>query len=338
MRKVAPGIYRLPLPNPPPAALRWVNAYLVQGNNGYLLIDTGWEDKAFDSLKKQLIESGIDFEDITQIVVTHAHPDHYGLVTRLKQLSPAKLALHYLEIGFIESRYIGVTRFLSQVEQWLQVNGLPDKELSKIQAAFLKMTKLVAPPVLPDVTLQGGETISTGVFNFQVLWTPGHSSGHISLYEPDRKILFSGDHVLPDITTNVGVGLLSQSSTNPLDDYVRSLNQIRQLEVNLILPGHGGPFTDLERRIEELIQHHEQRNAEILSTIKDKPRTAYEIATRVNWLPDISGIGWEDLDPWNKQLAVAETLVHLESMRSAGELDKFFRDSIVYYRILDTAK
>jgi len=102
MLEVASGIYQLILPNPAYAALRYVNVYLVRGSNGYLLIDTGWDDGGFASLQRQLTKIGIDFKDIAQIVVTHTHPDHYGLANRLKQLSGAKLACHYLETEAIK--------------------------------------------------------------------------------------------------------------------------------------------------------------------------------------------------------------------------------------------
>ena len=104
MIEVAPGIYQLILPNPPHTTPRYVNAYLIRGSYGYLLLDTGWEEEALVSLQKQLNKIGIGFEDITQIVITHTHPDHYGLASRLKQLSGAKLAWHYLETDIIESQ------------------------------------------------------------------------------------------------------------------------------------------------------------------------------------------------------------------------------------------
>ena len=339
MIEVTPGIYQLTLPNPAYAALRYVNAYLVQGNNGYLLIDTGWSDEALASLQQQLSKIGTGFEDITQIVVTHAHPDHYGLASRLKQLSGAKLALHYLEIDIIESRYTNEAEFLSRLDQWWRVNGVPVTGLAKFREDFRKMTRDFISPVLPDVTLHGGETISTGVFNLQVLETPGHSAGHISLYEPNQKILFSGDHILPNINTNTGISLLfSQACNNPLGDYLDSLNRIKQLEVNLILPGHENRFVGLKRRIEKLIQHHKQRNAEIARTIRTEAKTACQIATGLTWMPDIKGVGWQDLDSWGQKLAIAETAAHLEFLRCSGKVDKFFRDSVAYYSSIDTVK
>ena len=334
MIKVIPGIYQLQIPIPE-TSLEYINVYLVQGDNGYLLVDTGWNtSEAFDSLKKQLSEIGVDFKDISQIAVTHIHPDHYGLVGKLKQLSQAKFALHYLEKDLIESRYINMEGLLQQTAQWLHINGVPPDELTNLQTASVGMASFVVPTP-PDITLHGGEIISTGVFSFQVLWTPGHAPGHICLYEPTRKILFAGDHILPTITPNIG--LHPQSSPNPLGDYLNSLNQIKQLDVNLILPGHENPFSSLERRIEEIVQHHERRNAEILKTIETTPKTAYQIATDLTWMSAIKGVGWHSLDSWNKRLAVLETIAHLEAIRFAKKINKFYRDDIIYYR-LDTAK
>jgi glyoxylase-like metal-dependent hydrolase (beta-lactamase superfamily II) len=330
MTEVEPGtrIHRLQLPMP---QLDYVNSYLVEGDkdNGHLLIDTGWDtEEAFDSLKEQLAEIGINPEDISQIVVTHVHPDHYGLAGKLKRLYNAQLALHNLEKDFIESRYINMDELLQQMEHLLQANGTPSDESTELQRASLPLIKFVTP-VLPDVTLHGNETIDTGYFSLKVLWTPGHAWGHVCLYEPDRKILFSGDHVLPAITPHIG--LHPQTSTNPLGDYLDSLNKLKQLEVKLALPGHGQPFTTFKPRIEEIIQHHQQRNSEILSALKASPKTAYQIATEITWMHYASGAGWDKLSPWNKRMAVLETLAHLEAMRIMGKLAKSTGDNTIYY-------
>jgi glyoxylase-like metal-dependent hydrolase (beta-lactamase superfamily II) len=332
MTEVEPGIsihrLQLPLPN---SSLGYVNAYLVEGDNGCLLVDTGWNtEETFDSLKKQLTEIGFNPEDISQIAVTHVHPDHYGLAGRLKRLYNTKLALHYLEKDFIESRYVNMDELLQQMARWLHINGVPQDELTELQTASLGMRKFVTP-VLPDLILNGGETITTGYFSFKVLWTPGHASGHICLYEPTQKILFSGDHILPTITPHIG--LHPQSNSNPLGDYLNSLNTLKELDVRLILPGHENPFTGLKPRIEELIKHHKKRNSEILSTLNANSKTAHQIATEITWMGDIKGVSWDKLGPWDKRMAVLETLSHLEAMRADKKVDKFVRDDIIYYRI-----
>ena len=328
MFEVIPGIFRLVLPLPYPA-LDHINSYLVRGDSECLLIDTGWNTKeAFDSLQEQLAEIGVDFEDISQIIMTHVHPDHYGLAGRLKQLSQATIALHYLEKDFIESRYINMDELLTQLAHWLCINGVPAEELSDLQSASVEMAKFVTP-ILPDIILRGGEIITLGSFSFQVLWTPGHSSGHISLFEPERKVLISGDHILPNITPNIG--LHPQSSPNPLKDYLNSLNAIKQLGISLILPGHEHPFDNLRQRIEQLIRHHQERNSEILEVLSSAPKTAYQVATEITWGREIH-VGWNNLGSWDRRMAVMETLAHLEAMRANGKLDKFVKDDIIYYR------
>ena len=158
----------------PDIFLGYVNVYLVQGDNGYLIIDTGWNTSdAFDALEKQLAEIGTGITDISQIVVTHIHPDHYGLVGRLKQLSRANFALHHLGQDLIKLRYVTMDDLLQKTALWMHINGVPQDELHNLQVASVGMAKYVAP-TLPAVVLRGGEIISTGIFSFKVFWTPGH--------------------------------------------------------------------------------------------------------------------------------------------------------------------
>lgn len=331
MTEVIPGIYQLPLPIPN-NPLGYINTYLIQGDNECLLIDTGWNtEEAFDSLQKQLAELGIGFKDISQIVITHCHPDHYGLAGRLKQVSNAKIALHYLDKDLIDT-YINVDKYLYQLEQWEHINGVPPNEMLDYQTTYPEMKGCVVP-ILPDITLQGGETISIDSFSFQVLWTPGHSAGHICLYEPTQKILFAGDFILPTITPNISLDP-QESGDNPLDDYLSSLSSVKQLDVNLILPAHENVFTHLRQRIEELIQHHTQRKSEIMETLKTEPKTAYQIATKMTWMADIDSANWQKLTLWDKTMAVLETLAHLESMRVDGKIGKFTKDGTICYQLI----
>jgi glyoxylase-like metal-dependent hydrolase (beta-lactamase superfamily II) len=191
------------------------------------------------------------------------------------------------------------------------------------------MLKFVTP-TMPDTTLYGGETITCGDFNFEVMPTPGHAPGHICLYEPEKKILFSGDHILPTITPHVG--LHPQSGPNPLGDYLDSLNHLKELEVKLVLPGHEQPFTEFKERIEGINLHHKLRNAEILAALDSDTKTAFELTIGITWLHDVNGVGWYKLANFDKRMAILETLAHLEAMRAKGELEKFSRDDILYYR------
>jgi glyoxylase-like metal-dependent hydrolase (beta-lactamase superfamily II) len=335
MIEVIPGIYRMPLPLPV-SKLSHINTYLVKGDNGYLLVDTGWNTKeAFASLKNQLAEIGINGQEISRIVVTHTHPDHYGMAGKLKELYGATLYLHHLEKDFIETRYVNMDELIQELGQWLQRNGAPPNRLPELQKASLPMLKFVTP-ILPDVTLYGGEIITCGDFSFQVMPTPGHAPGHICLYEPARKIFISGDHILPNITPHVG--LHPQSGSNPLGDYLDSINSLKRLDVELALPGHEQPFTGFRERIEGIILHHRMRNAEIMGAIGYESKTAFQLTTEITWLHDVKGVGWHKLGSWDKRMAILETLAHLEAMRAKGELEKFNRDDILYYHLPQKAK
>ncbi|MFC1892420.1 MBL fold metallo-hydrolase [Chloroflexota bacterium] len=329
MNEVLPGVFQLPLPLPN-LSLDHVNTYLVRNDSECLLIDTGWNiPESFNSLKAQLEEIGVGFEDISQIIITHIHPDHYGLAGKMKQVSPAMIALHYKGKDNIESRYINMDNLLDEMTQWLRSNGTPADELSKLQMASVEMAKHVtATP--PDVTLRGGELITCGDFHFNVLCTPGHAPDHISLYEPHRRLFISGDHILPRITPNIG--LHPQTTPNPLRDYLNSLNSIKQLDVSLVLPGHEEPFTNLKQRVEQLIEHHRVRNSGILKVLGEKTKTAYQIATELKWKGDINKNSWNDLIPLDRRIAVLETLSHLEAMRADGKIERLSKNGIIYYQ------
>ncbi len=141
----------------------------------------------------------------------------------------------------------------------------------------------------PDIILKGGEVISVDPFQLQMLWTAGHSPGHISVYEPSQGVLFSGDFLLPHITPNIS--LCPEGRPNPLGDYLTTLKGIEELNLNLVLPAHGRPFTQGKERIKELYKHHDERNAEILNILERGPRTGYQIATRMTWMTDEGGAG-----------------------------------------------
>jgi glyoxylase-like metal-dependent hydrolase (beta-lactamase superfamily II) len=205
MTEVSPGIYwlKLPIILEDDPGLSHVNVYLARGRDGFLLIDSGWNTPdAFETLSHCMREIGADIKDISQIVCTHVHPDHYGMAGRIRKLTGASLFMHHIEKGFIAPRYINMHELLHQTDQMLIANGVSHDEMVRLRDATVGLEQFVVP-AMPDTTLHDGETISTGIFTFRVVWTPGHSSGHICLYEPDKKILLSGDHILPSITPNI---------------------------------------------------------------------------------------------------------------------------------------
>jgi glyoxylase-like metal-dependent hydrolase (beta-lactamase superfamily II) len=326
MSEITPGIFWIKLPIDAVQGPGHINVYFIEGTQGWLLVDTGWNtDESFSTLHNYLIKIGAGFEDIRQIVVTHIHPDHYGMAGRLKKLSGATLAMHHIEKGLIKPRYVSMNELLIQTDRLLIASGTPRHIAATLRDATLDLEHYIVP-VPPDITLHDGDTIATGKFNFRVIWTPGHASGHICLYEPDRKILLSGDHILPKITSNISLN--PQSLENPLGRYLKSLQEIRELDVKLTLPGHDRPFTRLTSRIDEIIQHHHRRNEEILEVIGSGTMTPYRIAQKITWA---DRNGWRDLPLFHQHMAIFETLAHLEMMAAESLIDKLPRRGIIYY-------
>jgi glyoxylase-like metal-dependent hydrolase (beta-lactamase superfamily II) len=329
MNEIVPGLYWIPLPMIISEAsnLTFVNAYVIKGKDGYLLVDAGWNTpESFAALEKGMAEIGAAVKDISQIVITHVHPDHYGMAGHVKNVSGARLVMHHLEKEFIVPRYISMESLINEIDQLLLANGVPQKMINSLSQATVGLEQyVVATP--PDATLHDGEMINTGLFTLKVLWGPGHSSGHICLYEPEKKIMISGDHILPTITPNVSVH--PQAIENPLGRYFDSLNELKHLDVKIALPGHEKPFTDFENRVETILHHHEQRNEEIIKALGNKSGTSFQIAQEVIW--GLKGT-WQSLPAFHKRIAILETLAHLEMMASRGQVDRLPGEDIMLFR------
>ncbi len=326
--EIVPGIHQVKVPlGIPDNPLGFTNTYLIRANEGWMLIDTGWNSPgAFEAFERELHQIGVGMEDIRLMIITHVHPDHYGLTGRIKQLSGAQIAVHLEEKAFLDSRYLMADAQLDRVTMWLHHHGVPEGDLEDLQNASTGVLGDLAIPPAPDQLLTGGETISCGKFDLEVISTPGHSSGHICLYERSEKLLFSGDHILPVTTPNIAVHL--QSKVNPLGDYLESLKAMRQLDVRLTLPAHEEIFDDLVGRIDELLEHHDDRMAAVLGTIADEAKTAYQIASEVPW-----SIFWEDMGGLDKRIALCEALAHLEALRFEGRVSTFDENDRAFYQL-----
>ncbi len=329
--EILPGIHQLKLPFPLQPEELAVNAYLIRGDRGCLLVDTGWNiNQAYSAMERQLREIGLGFADISLILITHFHPDHYGLAGRLVQASGARVALHRIEKDFIDSRYMNMDGLLDQTADILRANGVPEKDLPRLQKASLGVRQYVAP-VSPEVALEGGEVIGQGPYRFEVLWTPGHSPGHVCLLERTAKILISGDHVLPATFPNVG--LHSQSGRDPLPNYLRSLQAIEALDVDLVLPAHEHVFSGLAPRIGQILRHHEERKAAILDALGAGPQTAYEVSLRIPWIVHGVTLSYDQLQALDRRLAVMSTMAHLEPLCTEGAAARAQRNGVTVYSL-----
>lgn len=328
--ELEPGLWRIPLPLP--FALRSANVYLLAGGGERVLVDCGLGTREGEArLRAGLAAAGVGLEQLTTLVLTHAHPDHIGLAGPIHEASGAPLRLLAQEAdrlyrvwGDPELRALGESNAL------FAAHGLPaaDQEhIARADRAVHRAIRLPAPETV--VPLAEGESMTLAGARYRVLWTPGHSDYHLCLLREDG-VLVAGDHVLPRITPNIG--FYPNARPDPLGDYYDGLARVRDLDVRLVLPGHGLPFGDLASRVDELRAHHVERAARTLALLAAHPEgaDAYTIAA------ELFGARLRTAD--DRRFALAETLAHLEHLRHAGESALAEEDGRLVYRAVQVAR
>jgi glyoxylase-like metal-dependent hydrolase (beta-lactamase superfamily II) len=305
--------------------LPYVLPYLIKSGGDTVLVDCGWNtDSAYQALEEGMKEHGSHPSDIGKLLITHVHPDHYGMAGRLKQLSSCEVVLHEKDAEVITARYFAPKGLTEEMGRFMDSNGVPKWEGGHMSMGSMGMLDRVSP-VPPDTEVKGGEVMKVGDFDLEVIWTPGHSPGHICFYEPNRKVLLTGDHILPTITPNVSIH--AQTHGSPLGDYMRSLEKLENLDVDYVLPAHEFDIKDLKKRIREIEHHHEVRLDEMVSCTDRGGSTAWEIAGRVQWATG----KLDEFEPHMQRSAVGETIAHMEYLFETGRVAKVMRGSILYW-------
>ncbi len=313
IENVWPGVWSIPVPIPN-NPLRYVLVYLLELDDGVALIDAGWNTAdAWDALQAGLAEAGGSIADVTSVLVTHIHPDHYGLAGRIREASGATIALHPADAAILQARYADTSGLLEKMLELLKYSGVPEDSQPELNLASMAIISQVSMAA-PDVLLEHGDRPALKGWDLDVIWTPGHSPGHICFYSESRKLLFSGDHILARITPNVAVH--TQQQLNPLGDYLQALLRLAYLEVNEVLPAHEYRFADLLGRVEEIIAHHAARLAEIEKVVADKPGiTAWEATLSLTWSRP-----WDTIPSFMQRAANGETLAHLVILENHGHI------------------
>ena len=159
--EIVPGIYQLkvPIPDNP---LGWVLPYLIEGDDGWTMIDCGWDaPEAFEALERQVKEVCGGFSRVTRLLVTHIHPDHYGLAGRIKEVCGATVVIHQRDRDLIRPRYRSPEGLLKVMARWLLRHGVPEDEATDLQVSAMPVRGYVVP-VDPDEVVWGGERIPVG--------------------------------------------------------------------------------------------------------------------------------------------------------------------------------
>ena len=313
--EVAEGVYQLKVPIPIP--LVYVSAYLVEGDGGWTLIDTGFDyDEGKVAWKAGARSLGFSLEhDVSRIIVTHFHPDHLGAARWLQETSGAPV--YMLESEIENSRAVWENGDSSTFVENL-VRHVMDRETTERETASMRMS-LALPEKM--AALGEGEKLALGHGMARVVRAPGHADHQIVLHDEGRRLLFAADHILLKITPNVG--LWPETAPNPLRRYEESLRSMRDLPAETILPGHGPIFHDLRGRVDELLAHHEERLEEMLGEITGGPKTSFEVSRKVFRY---------GLSIYERCFALAETLAHLDHLVLQGRAERIEGKDLVRFR------
>lgn len=308
----------VPLPGNP---LKAINSYIIRGRDRNLIIDTGMNrPECKEVLFPALQKLGIDLEK-TDLFITHLHADHFGLTGDLAS-DTSKCYFGKMESGMVvdKSGWEATLQFYAE-------NGFPEAIVK--QALAMHPGVLYEPSRLVELTqVSEGTVINVGDYKLRCIETPGHSPQHMCLYDADKKIFFSGDHILFDITPNITCWLGVEDS---LRDYLSSLDKVKDLEVEIVLPGHRNSWSSHAGRIEELKAHHNNRFGEVVAALRQGDMTAYGIAPYITWR--IKFNRWGDFPVGQQWFAVGETLAHLRYLEHDGIVTHYQKDGLTYFAL-----
>lgn len=310
------NIHPVAIPFPNDSHLISANVYAL-GSKSLTLIDTGPKLPGILSmLKDHLFARGVHLSKVDRIIITHGHIDHYGLAVSIQEAvgHPVECFIHSEDKWRISSINLQEEVWSHEIENFMAKAGVPLNRLKPVKARFSFFKSMCDPVDKVSIMGDGDEFTGEG-YRLKVIYTPGHSPGSCCLYEPDRKILFSGDHIIKHITPNPIVELkrtyLSDPNYQSLKAYLNSLDRLNGLDVRFVFPGHGECIYDLPYIIGTYKDHHQKRMDVIWRALKKKPRSLYDLIGDVfKYLPETELF-----------LAVSDILGHIEILITEGKAE-----------------
>ncbi|MEU1622699.1 MBL fold metallo-hydrolase [Streptomyces sp. NPDC005722] len=316
------GIWSIPVPIPD-NPLGHTLVYVVDTDRGPVLVDTGWDDPAsYDALADGLGALGTRVADVHGVLVTHHHPDHHGLSGQVREASGAWIAMHPADTAVVRrARGARPGVWLDYLAVKLAAAGAPEEHLAPLRAVRAERRAADVPglrPALPDREIVPGERVPLAGRAVRAVWTPGHTPGHVCLFEEDGRRLFSGDHLLPGISPHIGLYEDPDDATagDPLGDYLDSLERVARLAPAEVLPAHEHAFTGAATRVRELLDHHTARLSSLRALIAEAPRTPWQLAVAMQW-----NRPWEQIPFPSRNIAVAEAEAHLRRLVKLGHAE-----------------
>ncbi|MFI5985146.1 MBL fold metallo-hydrolase [Streptomyces sp. NPDC051555] len=331
---------KVPIPDNP---LGHTLVHVVETDRGPVLVDTGWDDPtSWDTLVAGLGALGIPVADVHGVVITHHHPDHHGLSGRVREASGAWIAMHAADTEVVtRTRGSDPGVWLDYMSEKLLAAGAPDEHIAPLRAARESGRMRTLPGMhaaVPDREIVPGELLPLAGRRLRAIWTPGHTPGHVCLHLeeehpahlPGNGRLFSGDHLLPGISPHIGLYEAPEDlmATDPLGDYLDSLERIGRLDPAEVLPAHQHAFTDAPARVRELLAHHEERLVGLWELLA-RPLTAWQLAERMEW-----NRPWAQIPYGSRNIAVSEAEAHLRRLVKQGRAEAVPGSDPVTYRAL----
>lgn len=310
IREILPGIFQLeiPLPNNP---LRVLNSYLIKGIGKNLLVDTGFNwPECYQAQIGAIKTLDLDWANI-DFFITHLHADHSGLVFILAGKSSQ---IFSSEVDWHIIKNAGTNEFWERTDAFYESHGYPAEYLKVQRGSFQD----AIPSVIKPVTyVQEGERLYYGEYQFTCISTPGHTPGHMCLYEVEKKLLIAGDMILSNISSNITA---RPNVDDALGDYFNSLDKLDAMDIDMVIPGHRSIIYDHHQRIAELKEHHQVRLNEVIKILEKGPMNGYQVASKMHW--DMVYNKWEDVSIYQQWFATGEVVAHLEHLYQLRLVEK----------------
>ncbi|MCM3746761.1 MBL fold metallo-hydrolase [Paenibacillus pasadenensis] len=316
MEQLSGGWLRILVPLP--YSLRYVNSYLVPEPEGdWTVIDPGLNtDEARGLWLAALERLGIGQGKLRRVLLTHQHPDHYGLAGWFQQRYGCPVVMTELSHRYAQRMWgADSSRFAAELSGWFGRHGMPEELLEQLGPHFASFTERVEPQ--PEVTyVAAGRQLEMGGEQWLLIDAPGHAGGALCLYSESSRTMIAGDQVLLRITPNISLIPGPDEDPNPLRSYLTSLQQLSEYEVEAVYPGHREPFRDLAGRAAEIAAHHERRLEHLLGLLRESgPASAFQLC-------ELEFGSHLRRNIHNMRFAMSETLAHLAYLAAEGKAEE----------------
>ncbi|MFX1279595.1 MAG: MBL fold metallo-hydrolase [Promethearchaeota archaeon] len=331
------GVYQFKINFPSFEGLQFVSMYLLKIEENYILIDAGLSFRECENLFFSELENlNISIDDLKYLILTHEHPDHIGIAKAIKLKNPnIQILAHEMTNSLMRWRVRPKNSEYTQdsaeeSSSYLIKYGMDEDQAKKVlnyMVNFRSFTEYHEP----DRILRDNDEISINSNKLKIIWTPGHSIGHICVFYEKKSYLFSGDHILSRITPHIGAYIIPNTMieeykgvdfNNILKHYLDSLDRIDQLNPSIIFPAHQEIIYNPHERILDIKKHHENRLIEIADTIKEEPKTPYQIS-QLHFGKNLSEI--------NEFLAISEVLSHLIYLEHQHKVKRIEKNNKIYF-------